>query len=257
VEIRTTTHEGTGCTLCAPTVRRQIMPHTGPILEGKGDTDYERYIRTEELLSLQKNTEDLIHPEERLFQITHQAAELWLKQIDFEIHRIADLITEDHGELAADLLDRCRLILDLLRNQIVILETMAPADYHVIRVNSLGRGSGQESPGFNRILDVGKRIWPKVDAILKANNVTPLDVVRSPREHYALHRLVQALLDYDAAFMKWRYTHLRLALRIIGADVKSLKGVPVMQLEQGTREPLFPELWDSIAKLTHETRPDY
>jgi tryptophan 2,3-dioxygenase len=233
------------------------MPHTGPILEGKGATDYERYIRTEELLSLQKKNEELIHPEERLFQITHQAAELWLKQIDFEIDRAAELIAGEQVELAADLLDRSRLILDLLRNQIVILETMAPADYHVIRVNSLGRGSGQESPGFNRILDAGKRIWPKVDAVLKSRRVTPLDVERSPRENYALHRLVQALLDYDAAFMKWRYTHLRLALRIIGADVKSLKGVPVMQLEQGTREPLFPELWDAIARLTNEFRPDY
>src|SRR6058998_1347206 len=129
------------------------MPHTGPILEGRGDSDYERYVRVPELLELQKPVELLSHPEERLFQTTHQAAELWLHHIDYEIDRIAAGIDADQPHVAADLLHRCRLILDLLREQIIILETMAPADYHVIRTSSLGRGSGQESPGFNKLLD--------------------------------------------------------------------------------------------------------
>ena len=158
---------------------------------------------------------------------------------------------------ASDLLARCRLILDLLRDQIVIVETMAPADYHVIRLNALGKGSGQESPGFNKILDVRHRLWPAFEEILRVAGATPVSILRDPRDHYDLHRLAQAMMDYDAAFMKWRYTHLRLALRIIGARVKSLKGVPVMQLDAGTREPLFAELWDAISDLTDETRPEY
>jgi tryptophan 2,3-dioxygenase len=233
------------------------MSHTGPILEGIGNSDYERYIRTVELLALQKDVDKLVNPEERLFQITHQAAELWLKQIDYEIDRVAQLLTTGSFELASDLLHRCRMILDLLRDQIVIVETMAPADYHVIRVSSLGRGSGQESPGFQKLLDVGQRLWPPAEEALRKAGLTPLDVERHPREHYPLHRLLQALLDYDAAFMKWRYTHLRLALRIIGGRVKSLKGVPVTQLEAGTREPLFPVLWDSISELTEEFKSEY
>ena len=233
------------------------MPHTGPILEGKGDTDYERYIRTDELLSLQKEVEDLAHPEERLFQITHQAAELWLKEVDYEIDRVVGFLTNGELRLAADLFHRCTLILDLLREQIVILETMAPAAYHVIRLSSLGRGSGQESPGFNKILDVGKRIGPIVETLLTSRGVTPLDVQRTPREHDDLFRLTQRMMDYDAAFMKWRFTHMRLAMRIIGSRVKSLKNVPVTQLEAGTREPLFPKLWEAISDLTDETRPEY
>jgi tryptophan 2,3-dioxygenase len=233
------------------------MAQQGPVLEGRGKTDYERYIRTEELLSLQKDDAKLVHPEERLFQITHQAAELWLKQLDYEVDRVAGLIRARSFAAASDLLHRCRMILDLLRDQIVIVETMAPADYHVIRLNALGKGSGQESPGFNKLLDVRHRLWPPFEEILGAAGATPLAVLRSPREHYELHRLAQAMLDYDAAFMKWRYTHLRLALRIIGSRVKSLKGVPVMQLEGGTREPLFGELWDAISDLTDETRPEY
>jgi tryptophan 2,3-dioxygenase len=68
---------------------------------------------------------------------------------------------------------------------------------------------------------------------------------------------VQAMMDYDEAFLKWRYTHMRLAFRIIGDKVLSLKGVPAAQLEAGTREPLFPELWDAISELTADFKPTY
>ena len=231
--------------------------HTGPILEGKGDTDYERYVRVPELLALQKEKQQLAHPEERLFQTTHQAAELWLHQVDYEIDRASEMIADDQPQIAADLLNRCRLIIDLLREQIIILETMAPADYHVIRLASLGRGSGQESPGFNKLLDVGKRLWPVFEALLGRRSLSLIELQRAPRIHYELFRIVQALMDYDEAFMKWRFTHMRLAFRIIGSKVLSLKGVPASQLEMGTREPLFPQLWEAVSGLTDEHRPTY
>jgi len=231
--------------------------HTGPILEGRGSTDYERYVRVPELLDLQKPVEALSNPEERLFQTTHQAAELWLHHIDYEIGRAVEALGADGVDLAAELLERCRRILDLLREQIIILETMAPADYHVIRTSSLGRGSGQESPGFAKLLDVGKRIWGPFEELLRRRGVTTIEIERAPRERPELFRLVQAMLDYDEAFLKWRFTHMRLAFRVIGSKVLSLKGVPSAQLELGTREPLFPELWETISVLTSEHKPSY
>ena len=234
-----------------------MTAHTGPILEGRGDTDYERYIRVPELLELQKPKDKLVNPEEALFQTTHQAAELWLHHIDWEIDRAGEAIDGGSVDQAAELLHRCRMIIDLLREQIIILETMAPADYHVIRMSSLGRGSGQESPGFQKLLEVRQRIWPRFEKLLAARNVTLLGIERDPRDHPQLFRLVQAMLDYDEAFLKWRYTHMRLAFRIIGSKVMSLKGVPAAQLEAGTREPLFPELWETISALTAEFKPTY
>jgi tryptophan 2,3-dioxygenase len=233
------------------------MSHTGPILEGRGDTDYERYVRVPELLDLVKPAEELSHPEERLFQTTHQAAELWLHHIDYEVDRAAAFLDDGKLGRAADLLGRSRLILDLLQQQIVILETMAPRDYHTVRLTSLGRGSGQESPGFNKLLDVGKRLWPRFEAILKSRSLTLIEIQRTPYEHEEVFRLVQAMMDYDEAFTKWRFTHMRLAFRIIGSKVLSLKGVPAGQLELGTREPLFPVLWDTISDLTAEYKPTY
>ena len=234
-----------------------MSAHTGPILEGRGNSDYERYVRVPELLELVKPAELLSNPEERLFQVMHQSAELWLHHIDYEIDRSVVVINEDNPQLAADLLHRCRLIIDLLREQIIILETMAPADYHVIRTSSLGRGSGQESPGFAKLLDVGKRIWTPFVELLARRGVELMEIERHPREHYELFRLVQAMMDYDEAFLKWRFTHMRLAFRIIGSKVMSLKNVPAAQLEGGTREPLFPELWEAISSLTSEFKPTY
>jgi tryptophan 2,3-dioxygenase len=209
------------------------------------------------LLELQKPVDRLSNPEERLFQTTHQAAELWLHHVDYEIGRFLEHLAKDEVLLAADLLRRSRMILDLLRDQIVILETMAPVDYHAFRVASLGRGSGQESPGFHLLLKVGERIWPQFEALLARRGVTVMDIERAPRQHDELFRLVQAMLDYDEAFLKWRFTHMRLAFRVIGDRVLSLKGVPAAQLEAGTREPLFPELWAAISTLTSEYKPTY
>lgn len=234
-----------------------MSSHTGPILEGKGNSDYERYVRVPELLELQKPKALLVNPEEALFQTTHQSAELLLHHIDYEMGRVGEALGQAELRLATDLLHRCRLILDLLREQIVILETMAPADYHVIRTTSLGRGSGQESPGFAKLLGVGKDLWPHFEALLRKETLTVLDIERNPAGHYELFRLVQAMLDYDESFMKWRYTHMRLAFRVIGSRVMSLKGVPAAQLDAGTREPLFPELWDAISALTAEHKPTY
>lgn len=233
------------------------MSHTGPILEGRGDSDYERYVRVPELLELQKAVDKLSTPDERLFQVMHQTAELWLHHIDYEIDRACSHVERGELLLAAGLLHRSRLIVDLLREQIIIMETMAPADYHILRTTSLGRGSGQESPGFNRLLTSGRRLWAPFKATLDRAALTVIEIERGPRQHQEWFTLVQAMLDYDEAFLKWRYTHMRMAFRIIGDRVLSLKGVPAAQLDAGTREPFFPELWSVISDLTAEFKPTY
>ena len=48
-------------------------------------TEYEKYIRTEELLSLQKAPDALTCHDEMQFQVVHQASELWMKLIEHEL----------------------------------------------------------------------------------------------------------------------------------------------------------------------------
>ena len=65
-----------------------------PILPGKGASDYERYLRTDELLSLQKSAEEFLHPDEMTFQVVHQASELLLKGVAWELERARVLIAD-------------------------------------------------------------------------------------------------------------------------------------------------------------------
>lgn len=222
-------------------------------------TDYEKYIRTEELLSLQKPLESCANAEEPLFQMMHQAAELWMKQILFEVRRTIGFMDQGQVIEASNLFHRIAVIWRLLAQQVEITETIAPADYHVIRITSLGKGSGQESPGFRRLLEVPPDMWTSFSALMKRKGIDPMDVQRKPHDegNQALFRLISGMMDYDELFMKWRYVHLRLVSRVIGMRVKSLKGVPATALVQGTQEHLFPELWENIPRLTDEYRPTY
>ncbi len=77
-----------------------------PILPGKGASDYERYLRTDELLSLQKKPEEFLHPDEMTFQVVHQASELLLKGVAWELDRARALIAGGDFSNSAQLLRR-------------------------------------------------------------------------------------------------------------------------------------------------------
>ena len=63
----------------------EIEDYSQPVLPGEGASDYERYLRTDELLALQKTPEEQVHRDELLFQTVHQSSELWLKLACFEV----------------------------------------------------------------------------------------------------------------------------------------------------------------------------
>ena len=62
-----------------------------PILAGPGASDYERYLRTDELLALQKGPDEWVHRDELLFQTVHQSSELWLKHAWVEVEEATRL----------------------------------------------------------------------------------------------------------------------------------------------------------------------
>src|SRR5438034_10832605 len=95
---------------------KQIHPHTSK--HAPGQTVYERYLRTEELLSLQKPEEELVHHDELQFQVVHQVFELWWKETAFELHSIRTLLQQ------FNLPPAIRLLLRVIRIQFVLLETL-------------------------------------------------------------------------------------------------------------------------------------
>src|SRR6476619_7372246 len=106
-------------------------------------TDYEKYIRTEELLALQKAPEALSCHDELQFQVVHQAHELYMKLIEHELRFACQLLETRDVARAVTSLGRVTKIQRVLLASIDLLDTMAPTDYMTIRAG-LGRGSGQE-----------------------------------------------------------------------------------------------------------------
>lgn len=215
-------------------------------------TDYERYLRTDELLALQKSPAAQVNPDELLFQVTHQSAELWMKAVIQDLSRVVALLEEKSGGLRrpTHLLRRCARIIGLLGTQVLVLEMMNPADYHQIRT-ALGRGSGQDSPGFNRILAMAHPLADACSGVFRDRGVRPVQVLGYPDHHAELHDLLQAMLEFDEQFSRFRETHLHLVRRQIGLDTLSLKGVPAQKLRAGVQAMMFPELWEAISTLTN------
>jgi tryptophan 2,3-dioxygenase len=207
-------------------------------------TDYERYIRTEELLALQKPPAELATHDEMQFMIVHQVAELWMKLIAHEVERLIVLLGADDGVRATATLRRIGVVQRLLGDQLALLDTMAPLDYMTIRT-ALGRGSGQESPGFRHLLRVPRDIWQAFTGLLQRRCVTLQEIHQAPEKNAELFALAEALVDFDQSLQLWRWRHLMLVYRIIGAGTPSLKGKPVEILERGVHERFFPELWEA------------
>lgn len=212
-------------------------------------TEYERYIRTDELFALMRDRKNLAAHDELLFQVTHQTAELWMQTILHDVEGAVALVDADRLIEAAELFSRAALIENLLTTQIGILERMPPIQYVHIR-RTLGRGSGQESPGFNALLKMGQIIWPHVEALLARRKVAIVEVLEKPEAHVDLNVLFRSLFELDGNFRTWRFLHFRMVERQIGAFVESLKGIPAEQLALGLREHQLPELWAAVNELT-------
>ena len=207
-------------------------------------TDYEKYIRTEELLALQKAPDALTCHDELQFQIVHQAHELYMKLIEHELRFACRLLETREVARAVTTLGRVARVQRVLMSSVDLLDTMAPTDYMTIRTG-LGRGSGQESPGFRTMLKLpGEIVWPSVAAFLEREGVTVRQIYDHPHDHHALFQLLEGLVEYDQLLQMWRQRHLMLVYRIIGTGTPSLKGKHSDLLAHGMKQRFFPKLWD-------------
>jgi len=220
-----------------------------PILPGQGASDYERYLRTDELLSLQKRPSDLLHADELTFQVVHQASELLMKGSVFELERALTEINRDDYSNAARLIRRANMQLDYPIGLLHVLETITPYDYHLIRAG-LGHGSGLDSPGFLALLHIGPRLGQAFHHQLQAAGLSVDDLYRRHADFFGLHDVAERLLDFDERMHVFRFHHLKLAQRIIGGGVVGTMGTPVEVLHQRMEHLFYKELWDVRNQIT-------
>src|SRR2546421_11275887 len=160
-------------------------------------TDYEKFVNTEALLACQRPIDSLVNSHELFFQVTHQVMELWMKVIAHELRVVMDEMAGDDLSEATLHLQRVREIERVLVDQMAVMETLSPADYHPIRM-TLGHGSGQESPGFQEILRLAPEVFAAFAARVQASGATLLEVHKDRHAHSAIYAVVQGLMDVDA-----------------------------------------------------------
>jgi tryptophan 2,3-dioxygenase len=222
---------------------------TEPILPGRGATDYERYLRTDELLSLQKDADQRSHPDELVFQVVHQSSELLLKGVANELDRARVSIGEGDYLRALKLMDRAFHLLDPTIDLLHVLETLTPYEYHTIRAG-LGHGSGLDSPGFLSLLHLAPRLGQAFFDQLDKSGMTVEELYRRSAENLALHEVAEKLLDFDERVQLFRFHHMKLAHRIIGGDVLGTTGRSVDILRQRQEHVLYRELWEVRNEIT-------
>ncbi len=224
------------------TLRREV---------GKGELDYEVYLRTRELLSLQTPADQLVVPDELVFQVMHQTQELWLKCAAFETANLVEFLDAEQPFPALAALERIVAITRVLGEQIRVLFTLTPSRFQIVR-RSLGNGSGLESPGYNQLLAAADSAQRALQRMHVRAATTLVDVYLHPEQFPALHLIAERFVDWDSAFQSWLVEHFMLVRRTIGIDktVRALDGFPTVALASRMTKPLFPELWNVRVELT-------
>jgi tryptophan 2,3-dioxygenase len=221
-----------------------------PILPGKGASDYERYLRTDELLALQKPSEERVHRDELLFQTVHQSSELWLKHACAEVATATACVHEDDYEKAERLLRRAQLGVHFITDQLEMLEQLSPWEYQTIR-RVLGHGSGFDSPGFREVRSVSPPLWDAFAHALERHGLADVvELYRRGDEFESLFQLAEGLTGWDEQITVWRVRHYKTVARIIGDEVVGTQGTPVEVLGRLIHKHLYPELWSARNRLT-------
>jgi len=224
-----------------------------PILPGPGATDYERYLRTDELLSLQKTPAEVTHRDEHLFQAVHQSSELWLKLACTELEAAAGLIDDAAVAAAVRLIRRASDAMALVTEHLHMLEHMSPVDYAVVRT-ALGHGAGFDSPGFRQVHRVAPTLAAAFQRTLERRSITLLDLYERSHQHDDLYQLAEQLTTFDERTIIWRFHHLKVVERIIGGNVIGTQGTPVEVLGKRIDIRFFPELWLVRDEITSRSK---
>jgi tryptophan 2,3-dioxygenase len=242
---------------------------------------YSSYLRLPELLSCQSPATD--EHDELLFVIIHQVYELWFKQILHEAVLLQNRLEAGSGSAALHTARRIAKILNTIVGQLDVLETMTPRQFAAFRPQ-LGSSSGFQSDQFRELEAVlGRRDLPKddprtaaamqrrsvFDSLLRYLASTGFDVPppaleRDPSvpwrggdpdilavlaaayadEAGAAGEVCEALVDIDEGIQEWRYRHVKMVERIIGARSGTGGSAGAEYLRSTLFRPAFPDLWE-------------
>jgi tryptophan 2,3-dioxygenase len=242
---------------------------------------YGSYLALDELLSLQRSRAVPEHPDELLFIVVHQASELWFKCI---LHEMGHLIgAMERGEVMYAVLTirRINALVQIVAAQLAALETMPPQHFaqfrgylgtssgsQSVQFRALEAASGARDPHFMQVIhehgpapDLVQRALSRptleqlFEQLVERNGVTVESLYTGP-EPTPLFLLAEGLLEYDAGFARWRFSHVQLVERIIGPLTGGTGGtLGARYLQRTVSQRFLPRLWEVRAEFFNPSRP--
>nr|CAD7256502.1 unnamed protein product [Timema shepardi] len=180
----------------------------GDQLDSQSGMLYAEYLQLDKVLSAQRmlssQSKRTVH-DEHLFIITHQAYELWFKQIIYELDYVRDKfnsqkIVKLNSYLFFVIMNESVVLCQLLVDQVMILETMTPLDFMDFR-DYLSPASGFQSLQF-RLLE--NKLGVKQEHRVKynqqytrvfGNDAEAIRAIERSEEEPSLAQLVQQWLE--------------------------------------------------------------
>jgi tryptophan 2,3-dioxygenase len=240
---------------------------------------YGSYLKLDELLSLQQPRSSGPEHDEMLFIVIHQVYELWFKQLLHELDRVKALLEQDESHRAQHTLKRILTILKVMVAQLDILETMTPLEFLSFRAR-LEAASGFQSDQFRQIEFVlgaksphaihrfpeGGRARAALERRYQESTLWDAFLAYLAREHYRTADLQQTLIevyrndpknaelcerlvDLDEGVQEWRYRHVKMVERTIGARPGTGGSSGAAYLRDTVGQPIFPDLWAIRSQL--------
>jgi tryptophan 2,3-dioxygenase len=240
---------------------------------------YGNYLKLDELLALQQPRSGGPEHDEMLFIVIHQVYELWFKQLLHELDRAKLLLAQDESHRAQHTLKRILTILKVMVAQLDILETMTPLEFLSFR-ERLEAASGFQSDQFRQIefllgvksehaiqrFPEGGRaraalerryhestLW---DAFLQYLAREGCPIQDLPHTLITIYKndpknaeLCERLVDLDEGVQEWRYRHVKMVERTIGARPGTGGSTGAAYLRETVGQPVFPDLWAIRSQL--------
>jgi len=242
---------------------------------------YGTYLHLDELLACQHPLTG--EHDEMLFVVIHQVYELWFKQILHETALLQRRLEDGESAAALHTARRIAKILKTVVGQLDVLETMTPRQFASFRPELGNSSGFQSSQFRCIEATLGRRDFPAdsgdpmLDEILARRSVfdsllrylavtgweVPDDVLeRDPRRPWTGDEVVQALLtevyrdetapaagvcealvDIDEGLQEWRYRHVKMVERTIGAKPGTGGSPGAQYLRSTLGQNLFPDVW--------------
>ena len=240
---------------------------------------YGSYLAVDDLLALQKPRSEGPEHDEMLFIVIHQVYELWFKQVLHELDHVIALLNRDEPHRAQHTLKRVLTILKVLVAQLDILETMTPLEFQSFRAR-LEAASGFQSDQFRQLefvlglkspkaierFPAGSRARKALEARLTQPSLWDVFVAYLQRAGFDLTdiqstlimiyrtdpkhaEICERLVDLDEGLQEWRYRHVKMVERTIGAKIGTGGSAGAEYLRTTLMKPIFPDLWEIRSRL--------